>query len=77
MQSYLELVLLGLSRRAGVEEIDSENLMRGMALAWMSEASALRYCRGVYLSIYLESKPTQGAQACCSHGVRCAVGCPA
>lgn len=25
-QSYLELVLLGLSSRAGVEEIDSENL---------------------------------------------------
>lgn len=39
MQSYLELVLLGLSRRAGVQEIDSENLMRGMVLAWMSEAS--------------------------------------
>lgn len=49
LQSYLELVLLGLSRRAGVEEIDSENL-RGTTLAWLSEISnkmPLRPCRGV------------------------------
>lgn len=50
LQSYLELVLLGLSRRAGVQEIDSENL-RGTTLAWLSDASNkmhLRSCRGVY-----------------------------
>lgn len=77
LQSYLELVLLGLSRRAGVQEIDSENLRR-TTLAGLSEISSkmhLRSCRGVYRG----AKPPHGA---CVDGcvaveeARCAARCP-
>lgn len=74
LQSYLELVLLGLSRRAGVQEIDSENL-RVTTLAWLSETfnkMHLRSCRGVYP----KAKPPHDVWACCSRGVGCAVRCP-
>lgn len=74
LQSYLELVLLGLSRRAGVQEIDSENL-GGTTSAWLCEASNEMHPRSCG-SVYADAQPPESVEVCCSRGVGCAVRCP-
>lgn len=76
LQSYLELVLLGLSRRAGVQEIDSENLRR-TTLAGLSKISSKMHLRSCMVSI--EAKPPHDAcvGGCVAvEGARCAARCP-